>query len=299
MIFIDLHSNPPTDATWLSKSDKLTKDLEDALDKAARDKIIDSNDAHWGKIKEHLSKLSYTKCWYSESRDVYSYMHIDHFRPKKEALGIDDKTDEGGYWWLTFCWKNYRFCGGVGNTIKRHYFAVKAHKCKCSTDPMDDELHYLLDPTKPSDPKKLTFFPDGDIVPIQNDVNAFDHQRAAYTIDKLDLRFPALKAARRRAWAECSEKIEETKELIKQYNAKASASIQTSIDKNEDWFRQKIAPCNEFSAVYKTCLKSSVEEWAFDLLGEALDIKKWCKKFEVEVVPATAKAATSKKKKKG
>ncbi|MEK7256428.1 MAG: hypothetical protein AAB316_16860, partial [Bacteroidota bacterium] len=244
MIFIDLKSNPPTDATWLTDADAYTKALELAIGKEERDKIIDRHDDHWGKLKAYLSKLSYGKCWYSEARDVYSYMHVDHFRPKKQALGIDDKTDEGGYWWLSFSWENYRFCGGVGNTIKRHYFAVKTHKCKCETDPLDDEIHYLLDPIKPGDPKKLTFFPDGDIVPIHPDDKSFDYQRATYTIDKLELRFPALKAARRRAWEECYDKIEETKDLKKQYNKNPSASAQTLIDKNEDWFRQKIAPCS-------------------------------------------------------
>jgi hypothetical protein len=159
MIYIDINKLSPSQE-WLDKSQVLLDELiVHRNDKAKRDEIIDraSSQKHWKALKEELKKLSYGKCWYSEAREIYSYYHVDHFRPKKRA--IDDtsgvKIPRDGYWWFTFDYKNYRISGGVGNTLKVDHFAVRSNCATCPEDDCEDEIIYFLDPTKKNDPKKL------------------------------------------------------------------------------------------------------------------------------------------------
>ena len=126
MIFIDRTGFAPDDA-WLQKADRITRELLEAETLEQKHKIIDDNERLWGELKDVLMELSHQKCWYSESKDTFSYYHVDHFRPKKKAIGID-KKDKGGYWWLAFNWTNYRISGAVGNVNKRDKFAVYRSK---------------------------------------------------------------------------------------------------------------------------------------------------------------------------
>ena len=120
MRFINIENFSP-DVEWLIKSNELTSALKKATTIEEKNRIIDANESKWGELKDSLLELSFNKCWYSEAKETYSHYHVDHFRPKKAARGID-KKDNGGYWWLAFDWTNYRVCGGVGNIIKRDKF---------------------------------------------------------------------------------------------------------------------------------------------------------------------------------
>jgi len=116
MRYIDLDNHKP-DQAWLDKSDALTAELiqlHKAGDIAARNQLIDDNANHWGQIKQWLLDISHNKCWFSEAKDIYSHLDVEHFRPKKEAKDIDG-TKRDGYWWLAFDYKNFRACGNVGN----------------------------------------------------------------------------------------------------------------------------------------------------------------------------------------
>src|SRR6476619_772256 len=56
----------------------------------------------WKAFGRYLAKMSYGKCWYSESPDPQSFFDVDHFRPKLEAKRSDQETDRPGYEWLAF-----------------------------------------------------------------------------------------------------------------------------------------------------------------------------------------------------
>ena len=113
---------------WLDKARIATNELEAAADRAVRNKIIDKYSHLWRELKTPLLSLSHGKCWYSETKDAYSYRHVDHFRPKKKTRGADKKVrDKDGYWWLAFVAENYRLCGSVGNQKKSNHFPLRAN----------------------------------------------------------------------------------------------------------------------------------------------------------------------------
>src|SRR5687767_14167658 len=127
MIYIDRTAEEPVQE-WMDRADLLTLQLLCEPDRAVRNTIIDTNENVWTELKDFLLQLSNNKCWYSESKDAYNHLHVDHFRPKKVALGLD-KKDTGGYWWLAFEWTNYRVTGNVGNVRKKDKFAILKNKC--------------------------------------------------------------------------------------------------------------------------------------------------------------------------
>ncbi len=266
MIYINLMGNEPSKA-WKDKADAATAELL-AADASARHIIIDKYQNLWGELKTHLSNISHTKCWYSESKDNYSHCHVDHFRPKKEAIGIDKKTDFGGYWWLAFEWTNYRYCGGAGNVRKNSYFAVKTHKVNTPAEAIEDEIIYFLDPTKIDDTFKITFTEEGITKPISTNNTHWDFIRAEYTIHYLNLNFENLKEARKIIWKKCADLVTEIQGLLdKEQAIQSAARKQQIIDKMEE-LRKHVEYESEFSATAKTCLFSTGLDWAMRIASK-------------------------------
>lgn len=261
MIYIDRTGYTP-DAAWIASADDLTQQLLDAADANARNQIIDDNQALWGQLKDFLLEISQNKCWYSEARDSYAHYHVDHFRPKKEALGID-KVDYGGYWWLAFKWTNYRVCGGAGNVRKGAKFAVRANKANQHTDPIDDEIIYFLDPCEEEDILKITFNEHGEISPIT--AKGWDYERASYTIESLYLNYKLLKEKRKETWAKCFTLIKETQNLMAKNDIAPSAARRGQIKEKLKQLKELVKTTSEFSATAKACLQSSGLSWALQI----------------------------------
>lgn len=278
MIYINLADSPPSQE-WLNKAEKWSKKLREEPDWDKKKKIIEDHSQLWSDLKPHLEKLSYGKCWFSESRDTYSYYHVEHFRPKIKCKD-EDGNETAGYWWLAFDWKNYRVCGSVGNTIKGNRFMVKKNKAQKYDDDLEDEVIYLLDPTDPDDPKKITFTAEGLAKPLAITVSDWDFQRADYTIKIIGLNdFDRLVNERKIKWQECSNEIAKTQELMDKQNQSPSASTRLNIKGNMEWFRKKIAPCTELSATYKACLLNSGLDWTTHLVAENIEINKYCQEY--------------------
>ncbi len=55
--------------------------------------FIKKNAKVWRSFKAYLAKMSYGKCWYSESNDPQSFFDVDHFRPKSEAKRSEKVKD--------------------------------------------------------------------------------------------------------------------------------------------------------------------------------------------------------------
>lgn len=263
MIHIPLYDHPPKKA-WLKKAELLTKQLEQESDSTKRNEIIKKNETFWKDIKPHLEKLSHKKCWYSEAGEKYSYYHIDHFRPKKRAIGLD-KKDHGGYWWLTFDWKNYRLCGSVGNTSKGDQFYVRHNKAMCHADDLDDEIICFLDPVDEEDVLKITFTDNGEMVPTDRDDNSWDNERANYTIKHLNLNYEPLKEARRELWDDIKNRIFEIDNLMDKQNQSPSSSKKATIKQKLIQLKKLKAPQAEFSATVKACLLKSNIDWAMNM----------------------------------
>ena len=261
MIFIDRSKfTPETD--WLNKADVVTQKLLAASSKDIIHKIIDNNQKLWGELKNVLLLLSNNKCWYSESKENYSYLHVDHFRPKKAAFGLDN-NDYGGYWWLAFDWTNYRICGSVGNVSKKDKFGVFRNKANNPNDIWQDETIYLLDPCHRYDPLKITFNSNGEAMSLYKD--GWHFKQAQYTIDTLKLNFKHLKEARKKIWVKCSNLIEEIQKFLDEENKNSSATRRGQIEEKLKQIKELIKPTSEFSGIARACLKSTGVDWAMGI----------------------------------
>lgn len=258
MTHIDITCTSP-DVDWADRADLLTLQLLCETDKDVRNAIIDDNNNLWTELKDFLLNISNNKCWYSESKDAYNHLHVDHFRPKKIAMGLD-KKDKGGYWWLAFEWTNYRVTGGAGNVKKKDKFAVRQHKCEDPDGCVDDELFYFLDPCEEEDVLKLTFNEHGEAVSIYK--AGWDYERASYTIENLNLNFKLLKEARKNVWTKCSTLIREAQNLMSEMDARPSAKKRGQIKEKIKQLKQFVANDAEFSATARTCLQCSGLPWA-------------------------------------
>ncbi|MFN0157711.1 MAG: hypothetical protein ACKVRP_06525 [Bacteroidota bacterium] len=261
MIYINRDGHNP-ELNWVTRADQVTNQLLNANTVAARSAIIDANEVLWGELKGFLLTISNEKCWYSEAKDKYSHLHVDHFRPKKVAIGID-KKDYGGYWWLAFQWKNYRVCGGAGNVRKKDKFAVRANKANSPQAVIEDEMIYFLDPTDEEDPLKITFNGNGEVTPIEK--AGWDFERAQYTITSLNLNFKPLKEARKKLWNDCSTLVKETQDLMQQNNQNPSAHRKGQIKEKLKRIKVLVEESAEFSATAKACLRSTALEWAMSI----------------------------------
>ena len=143
----------------------------------------------WSDLKAALSELSHGKCWYSEAHELFSYYHVDHFRPKKL------------YWWLAYDWKNYRLCGSVGNVNKREAFPLQdeTRRAVMPESVLCDEVVCLLDPTQQDDCVLLTFDESGKARPSEAD-DTWPFLRANITIEILNLNYIPLIDGRKQIW---------------------------------------------------------------------------------------------------
>ncbi len=239
MRWIDFENKKPTDAfpgwtpwsqqkwqRWLDKSEDLLGDmaalnaeaesLRAAGDQDAaiakiteRNTLIDKKGSHWGKLKPWLLALSYGKCWFSESKDIYSHYDVEHFRPKKVAKNLDD-VERDGYWWLAFEYSNFRICGNVGNRKKGGWFPLLSGSlCSSYTQRCEEsESRYLLDPTDPADVLLIAFDEEGKAIPAPG-VSDWESQRVEVSIERLKLNeHEALTEARVAVWQAVSREIE-------------------------------------------------------------------------------------------
>ena len=112
----------------------------------------------WQQLRKVLGDFLDGKCWYCESRLKRSPTPIDHYRPKNS---VKEAPNHGGYWWLAYSWKNYRFacthCNSYGSAQSRgvaggksDYFPLWDEK-KRATRPnssLESEQPLILDPAR-------------------------------------------------------------------------------------------------------------------------------------------------------
>jgi hypothetical protein len=270
MRFIDLEGEQPTDE-WLGRARDLTAQLEAATSTAERNEIIDRNASLWGELKTWLLGLSAGKCWFSEARDCFSHWDVEHYRPKKVAKNLDGSERHDGYWWLAFEWSNFRICGNVGNRKKGSYFPLRegTHAATAVDRNIDDELPYLLDPTRPEDPLLLCFDASGDVKPLP-DLDPWSKARVEESIKRYKLReHEPLVEARRDVWSRCDREVNRCQNLMDEMNRNPSATKREAVRQQMLKLRGMITFNAEFSATASDCLRSRPEGWAQRLAAEA------------------------------
>lgn len=211
MRYIDLENHKPED-WWIKESDELTAKLMELHRRGeieARNKLINDNNEHWGEIKSWLLSLSNNKCWFSEAREIFSHMDVEHFRPKLEAKEIDG-TKRDGYWWLAFDYRNFRACGNVGNRKKGGWFPLKPGSLISTYDNQceESETPYLLDPTDADDVELIGFDEEGLAISAPG-ITQWEEERVLETIKRLKLNeHEVLPVERQKKWQSMSREID-------------------------------------------------------------------------------------------
>lgn len=270
MMYIDKNKINISNTRWIQKATELLDAMNQSVSKEGINEIIDKNHRYWKMFKQQLKNISYNKCWYSETRNPYSHYHVDHFRPKKKVVEIDE-SEIDGYWWLAFDYNNFRLSGSVGNTKKSNYFAVKYNKV-IKQGPLDDEGYYLLDPCCKEDTILLNFSQDGRAIESapENEEN-WHFERAKYTIEKLDLNYPDLVEARLQKWQDVTILIKKVNKLNIEYNEQTTATKLAEFNSAKNEIRKLLAPCSELTSTVRSCLRSSGQNWAYRILEENID----------------------------
>jgi hypothetical protein len=268
--YIELHgSGGPTDAAgaadaaWIADAQALVQQLIAAPDKAARDALIDANDALWKRLRDWLLRLSHDKCWYSESRDLFSVLEVEHYRPKKRCKRNARGQVGDGYWWLAFEWSNYRLCGKVGNAKKGDFFPLATGSPAAAHNGLSilNEIPLLLDPACPGDPDLLSFNEDGACGP-HADADQFTQLRVTTTVTRINLNHGRIKKARQRVWARCWRLIEDCRALAQQMNQAVGPADRERLNLKKEELRRMVRAESEFSAIAKDCLVKSNIGWA-------------------------------------
>ncbi|WP_421946381.1 hypothetical protein [Phaeodactylibacter xiamenensis] len=275
MLFVDIDRiplDPYKKGKWMEKAENLLEKLENAGSKKERDEIIDKNGRYWKLFKEHLKKVSFKKCWYSDSINPASHYHVDHFRPKKKVVNFD-KTERDGYWWLTFEFSNFRLAGSVPNTKKGSHFAVRQNMVTNQGN-CRDEIIYFLDPLILEDTQLINFQEDGHAIEsAPQDEEPWNYQRANYTIEYYDLNYEDLVEARMVEWGITAKLVKKINEKNLEFNQNPSADLRAEIKGLKDRCRERIASCSNLSSTNRACLRASGKRWAYDLLEENVDSK--------------------------
>ncbi|MDS7695175.1 hypothetical protein N7562_13425 [Acinetobacter soli] len=272
MIWINLRHKLPTDAdlpadirwtdveweNWLNQSKLYMKIMgwyNDTNCIEARNKFIDQNSAHWGKLKPWLLTLSYGKCWFSEVRELYSHYDVEHFRPKKEAKTFDTSTRDG-YWWLAFDYMNFRVCGNVGNRKKGGWFPLKEGSlCSTYSIPCEEsESKYLLDPIDDDDVALIAFDEEGKVIPMPN-LSEWEKSRVIETVKRLKLNeHTPLAEARRKVWQKANTLIDEFTVVKTRCSSGGNPAAKATLIQLRARFREMIDPKTELSSVARWCI---------------------------------------------
>jgi hypothetical protein len=211
-------------------AERAQNELE-ALPPGDRKAYIERKAHIWRSFGRHLAKMSYGKCWYSESSDPQSFFDVDHFRPKKAAKRAEGVEDDG-YPWLAFSWENFRYAAGRSNRLstdedtgevvgKGSWFPLLQGSVKASWDNRceRDEEPVLLDPTKREDMYLIEVnSEDGRVCPSITCVGLIKHERVRRSIEIYGLNLGNLMTARRRIMRDVQEDYENLIEICSNGN---------------------------------------------------------------------------------
>jgi len=216
----------------------------------------------WRAFGRYLSKMSYGKCWYSESPDPQSFFDVDHYRPNLEAKRSETETDKPGYEWLAFAWENLRYAANCSNRIsenldtgavegKGSWFplldgSVKARwedRCEVNENPI------LLDPVHQPDVDLTDVGADGRVVPSKIAVGS-SKLRVQRSCELYGLNLPRIKGARLRVMREVQAMLDVLVKSIEAANGPAmpdQAADRIPVNQQRDIIRAKTLPESPYS----------------------------------------------------
>jgi hypothetical protein len=210
----------------LRVAERAQAELE-ALAPEKRAAFIEKKAHVWRAFARYLAKMSYGKCWYSESDCVQSFKDVDHYRPKKQAKRTDTESDDG-YPWLAFSWDNFRLAAQRSNQINRDddtdasvgkgaWFPLLQGSKRATWDDrcVDEEHPMLLDPTIQDDVKLVEINPDdGRAIPSLICVGPAKQTRVARSIELYGLNLGNLITARKRVMREAEAHYQNLMDIV-------------------------------------------------------------------------------------
>ncbi|AZE44501.1 hypothetical protein C4K05_5185 [Pseudomonas chlororaphis subsp. aureofaciens] len=218
----------------LKVAERAQTELE-GLVPAKRKDFIEKKAHVWRAFGRYLAKMSYGKCWYSESNDPQSFFAVDHFRPKKEARRTTIEQDDG-YPWLAFSLENFCYVAGRSNSLNKDEATEKtvgkgswfplldpSKKANWADRCIADERPVLLDPTKPTDVDLVDINPeDGRAVASMVCVGDIKRLRVNKSIELYGLNLGNLISARKRTMREVEDHYLNLMELLAEENDRAA-----------------------------------------------------------------------------
>lgn len=221
----------------------------EAKPKEDRKAFIEKKGHVWRAFGRHLAKMSYGKCWYSESNDPQSFFDVDHFRPKKAAKRADAIEDDG-YPWLAFSLENFRYAAGRSNRLstdeateetvgKGSWFPLlDGSPCASWHDRrLDTERPVLLDPTVRSDVALIDInSEDGRAVASKTCLGQAKQLRATRSIELYGLNLGNLLTARKRVMREVENHYKNLMDIVN------AAADMEAVDRLQEQMREATAP---------------------------------------------------------
>ena len=203
----------------------------EALPPADRVAFIKKKSHVWTGFKKYLAKMSYGKCWYSESPDPQSFFDVDHFRPKAEAQRAEGGLRDDGYPWLAFDWDNFRYSAGRSNRLsidehtdltvgKGSWFPLCDGSLVANWESRNTALEkpVLLDPTNAEDMGLIKVGSLGMVEPTRICVGT-DLERVTKSAKYYGLNLPALTEARSRVMRDIQEMMDTLLQIVTTANA--------------------------------------------------------------------------------
>lgn len=243
----------------------------EALPPEQRAEFIEKKSHVWRAFARYLAKMSYGKCWYSESDCVQSFKDVDHYRPKKQAKRSDTEADDG-YPWLAFSWDNFRLAAQRSNQINRDddteesvgkgaWFPLMQGSRQATWDDrcVAEERPVLLDPARIADVRLIEVTATGKMGPTRLCLGEHDRTRVSATVKLLGLDLPGLVSARLRAMRLVQEVVElvEKNKTAAELSEAASAFVSTHLraDSQLDMLQRLTLPDQPFASAARAQLK--------------------------------------------
>ena len=222
----------------------------------------------WKAFAPYLSKMSYGKCWYSESPEVHSFFDVDHYRPKLEAKRSAETIDDG-YEWLAFSWGNLRLSAQRSNRLssdeetdetqgKASWFPLMEGSPKaCWTNRcVGDEKPVLLDPAKKEDVRLIEVKADGRIGASRFCLGSKNKARVETSVKILGLDLPKLLEARRRAMRDIKNRVEDLLSIMEAAEASDTVASAIPIQERVNSLKEKTHPREPYTAAARSQLQS-------------------------------------------
>lgn len=234
----------------------------ETLPEQERNDFIEKKALIWRSFARYLAKMSYGKCWYSESYDPQSFFDVDHFRPKKEAKRSEAEKD-AGYPWLAFSWENFRYSAGKSNRLntdddtqqvvgKGSWFPLLPdsviadwnNRCEAS------EATVLIDPTVRADVDLIEISADGRACASFVCVGEIKKLRVERSIELYGLNLGNLVTARKRVIREINNNYQNMIDIVSMGND------MPAVERIADQLRRATLPDASYSLAARCALNS-------------------------------------------